>query len=406
MHGLGRRSLSGVAAGDGADPCWEERLALTLVGVSTCDLDAVILHQPLPTHRRMATADRQAGLEGPVSGVVRVTSPHRLGPAPVSVTLPPEHDGGTTAAHSEPADWFGHARFLCSVRPVAGATGYRVARAAAVAAVFDRDRAARQGGVAPYDDGPFDDDGASGRGWPHTIHNSTSMTSRPISRRALTPRRSPPPGAIGAPGSIRPSSTGRSWRWLSCRATKRCSARRTRGDRSAPVHRPARRPRPRALRLSHALCRRLGQRERLERSIPASRGPGRDRALDAGAAGPRAGENRITAEWLTGTEPDLAAYRVWRADTEQALADVRRLAPLATCRSPPGAGRPTQTNRCRADEHRLSARRSHAAGNVSRLHFRAVAVAVDTDRPIRQLGSARRGPAAACAWSGARTRSC
>ena len=37
----------------------------------------------------------------------------------------------------------------------------------------------------------------------------------------------------------------------------------------------------------------------------------------------------MTARWLKGPEPDLAGYRIWRAESREALDDVRRLEPLA-----------------------------------------------------------------------------
>ena len=368
--------------GTGAIPAVEERLALTLVGVSTCDLDAVILHRPLPTHRRMATADRQAGLEGPVSGVVRVTSPHRLGPAPVSVTLPPEDDGDIPAAHSEPADWFGRARFALLFDPVAGATGYRVARAA-VAAVFDRDRAARQGGVAPYDDGPFDDDGAS-EAWLAAHHpqldvdDLTADLDTRVDAAAIT-------------------AAWRDWsawfyppklnREVMALAELPCNEEVFRPAHEGAIARPPF--------IDQLDGRGLGRFVYRMRSVDAS---GNASAWSAAfppvevpdvtaPATPvllalRAGENRITAEWLTGTEPDLAAYRVWRADTEQALADVRRLAPLATLSVAPGS-RQTYTDEPlpggRAFAYRFAA--VDAAGNVSAPTLPAVAVAVDTRPP-------------------------
>jgi hypothetical protein len=368
--------------GAGATPSVQQRLALTLVGVSTCDLDAVVLHEPLPPHRRAATADRQAGLEGPVSGVVRVTAPHRLSPAPVSVTLPPEDDGDVPAARSGPADWFGHARYALAFTPVTGATGYRVARAA-VAALFDRDRAARQGGVAPYDDGPFDDGGAS-EAWLAAHHPELDVDDLTVDLETRADA-----GAIIAAWRdwsawFYPSKLNREVMAL---AELPCNEEVFRPAHEGAISRPPF--------IDELDGRGLGRFVFRVRSVDAS---GNASAWSAAfplveiqdvtaPATPvllalRAGENRITAEWLTGTEPDLAEYRVWRAETPEGLADVRRLAPQAALSVAPGsrqsyADEPLPGGRAFA--YRVAA--VDAAGNVSVATPPAVAVAVDTRPP-------------------------
>jgi hypothetical protein len=96
----------------------------------------------------------------------------------------------------------------------------------------------------------------------------------------------------------------------------------------------------------------------------------------------RAGENRVTAQWLKGREPDLAEYRVWRAESREALDDVRRLAPLAVV---PLTSEAVLTY---ADEdlpglrtffYRVAA--VDAAGNVSQPTAAAAARVVDTGPP-------------------------
>ena len=86
--------------------------------------------------------------QGRASHAVRVTVPRRTAPPRVVVTLPPEQDGDIPADVTEPADWYGRARYTLDFPSVAGAVGYRVLRVS-TAALFAHDSARREPGTVP-----------------------------------------------------------------------------------------------------------------------------------------------------------------------------------------------------------------------------------------------------------------
>lgn len=100
--------------------------------------------------------------------------------------------------------------------------------------------------------------------------------------------------------------------------------------------------------------------------------------------GVTSGERSVTLNWRANAETDLAAYHLWRAETSQALTDVRRLAPTAVIT--PTAGTVIETY---PDEN-LLAGKSYAYrlaavdqnGNVSEPTPVYMARPVDTAAPI------------------------
>jgi hypothetical protein len=368
--------------GAGARPSDTDRWALTLVAVSACDVDAVVLHEPVPPHLPRAARGAGQGLEGPLSQVARVVVPHRGAPPPVAVALPPEEEGDIPADRAEPADWYGRAAYSLEFAHAPGATGYRVLRAS-VPALFENDRVARQAGAEPYADGPFDDLGAS-EAW--LAQNRPGIGVADLTADLET---HPDPLAVLA-----------AWRGWSAWYYSQKLNREVMALAELPCNEPAFCP-------AH------------EGTIPSSpfedtldgRGLGRFvyrlRSVDAsGNAGPwsaafplvevrdvtppampvlvsvLAGENRVTVRWLKGSEPDLAEYRIWRGEAREALDDVRRSEPLAVV--PVGADAVLEL----ADEdlpglrnlfYRVAA--VDAEGNVSRATPAAAARAVDTTPP-------------------------
>ncbi|MCC7205743.1 MAG: hypothetical protein IT323_00460 [Anaerolineae bacterium] len=95
------------------------------------------------------------------------------------------------------------------------------------------------------------------------------------------------------------------------------------------------------------------------------------------------GERSITVRWRANTERDLAAYHIWRAEDPAALADVRRLPPLAVLAPSPGVVAEAFTD---ADlpagvpyHYRIAAIDTN--GNLSRPSALAAGQAVDTSIP-------------------------
>ena len=92
-----------------------------------------------------------------------------------------------------------------------------------------------------------------------------------------------------------------------------------------------------------------------------------------------AGENRVTARWTSGAEPDLAEYRIWRAETREALDDVRRLEPLAVVPAHLDSYDDEDLPGLRTFFYRVAA--VDLAGNVSSASPAAAARVVDTTPP-------------------------
>ncbi len=358
-----------------------EPLGLTLVGVSTCDVDAVILHEPLPPHHRaLRGVDASPGLEGPVSRVARVSVPHRGAPTAVEVTRPPEQDRDIPADHARPADWYGRARYDLAFPTVAGATGYRVLRAS-VAALAERDRSQRQARADPYTAEPFVDQGAS-ESWLAEHYPTLTVDD-------LT-------GTSADAATVQ--AAWRDWsawyypqqlnRTLMDLAELPCNE-----AAFAPAHEGTIAGPPFADTIDG---RGLGRFVYRVRSIDASgnvSGPSPAFPLVevADVTPPAApsvtstlgGESSAVLGWRANREPDLATYRVWRAASTAELADVRRLEPHADLAPTAGAVTETWTDAglaARVDwYYRLAA--VDAAGNVSAPSAIVRARPVDTIPP-------------------------
>ena len=319
--------------GQGARPHDDERWAMTLVAVSACDVDAVVPPEPVPPHlpRRAAARRGGTGLEGPLSRVARVVVPHRDAPGAVVVALP---DGDIPADRAEPADWYGRAAYRLGFAPVPGATEYRVLRAS-VASLFEADRAARRDGLPPYAGGAADVDYAE-------LSNREVMA---LAELACNEPAFLPAGTVAAP-PFDDTLDGRGLGRFVYRV-RSVDASGNAGPWSA------------AFPLVET------------RDVTAPAVPTLTSVLG--------GENRITTQWSAGTEPDLAEYRIWRADSREALDDVRRLEPTATV--------PADTHRF--DDEGLPGLRTFyyrvaavdAAGNVSPATPATAARVVDTTPP-------------------------
>ncbi|MFI7546058.1 fibronectin type III domain-containing protein [Actinoplanes sp. NPDC049599] len=365
--------------GAGHRPEAAERLAETLVAVSTADLDAIVLHEPVPPGPRRARDGAGPGLEGPLSRVARVSVPHRQAPPAVPVALPPEMDGDIPADRAEPADWYGRARYVLSFAAVPSATGYRVGRAS-VAALFENDRVSRQTGLAPYAAGPFDDGGAS-EAWLAEHHPDVSVADLTELPPAPGPRDGAEnPGPSGAGLEVR--AAWRGWAaWFY----------------AAKLNRDV-------MALAELPCNEAALQPAHEGTVDGSpfvddldgRGLGRFvyrvRPVDAsGNAGPWSdafplvevadvtppgtpsvrsalgGEGAVVLTWRANREPDLTAYRIWCAERAGDLADVRRLPAYAEISPTAGVAVQTWTDDGLADRadrcYRLAA--VDASGNVS-----------------------------------------
>jgi len=371
--------------GAAGTPAAHERLASWLVGVSTCDVDAVILHDPLPPRAGALPSrdeDRGPGLEGPLSRIARVSVPHRTPPPPVPVALPPEVDGDIPADRAEPADWYGRARYELAFPSVAGATGYRVLRAS-VAALLARDLAARQVGAAPYGGGPFDDSGAS-EAWLAEHHPTVGVDD-------LTADLDAHPDAAAVLAA---------WRGWSAWYYGQRSNREVMALAELPCNEEAFQPAHEGTVVAPPFTdsvdgRGLGRFVYRVRSVD---GSGNASVLSAAfplaevrdvtpPATPvilavRVGDNRVTVEWARGSEPDLAEYRIWRGESREAVADVRRAVPLAVV--PAGTVGPLVWSDedlpgLRTYFYRLAA--VDDAGNVSEASLATAARVVDTVPP-------------------------
>ena len=390
--------------GVGATPRTNERLALTLAGVSTCDVTAVILHDPVPPGPRTARPRRGEagpGLEGPLSRIARVSVPHRDPPPAVPVDRPPEQDGDIPADRAEPADWYGRARYDLAFSRISGATGYRVGRAS-VAALSESDRAARQAGAAPYADGPFDDGGAS-ETWLREHHPSVAVED-------LTAE-SPSSAAVAA---------WRDWsawfypqrlnRELMALAELPCNEEALRPAHAGTIAGP-----PFADELDG---RGLGRFAYRVRSVDAS---GNASAWSAAfplvevhditppaipsITAALSAQNAVVLSWRPNREPDLAGYRIWRARSAAELDDVRRRPPHAELAPTAGAVSETWTDALAAGLgarcYRLAA--FDGAGNVSAPTAAVAVRPIDTiaPNPTAWLRAERSGPSAVTlAWEG------
>ena len=333
---------------------------MTLVAVSACDVDAVVPPEPVPPHRRAARPPAAAAPDSRARSRVSRVSSSRTGtrPAPSwsrsrTATSPPT---GRSPPTGTAAPRTASASSRSRVPPSTASCGR------ASPPLFEADRAARRDGLPPYAGGAADEDYAE-------LSNREVMALAEL----RVQRRGVPPGARGS-------------------------------DRRAPVHRPARRPRPRALRLSHPLRRRLGQREAWSAAFPPVEVPRRDRARDADAAGParrREPDHRgVAPPAPSPTSPRTASGAPTLSRRWTTCADWRR---WPRCRSPPkpqtyddeaSAGRTSirlSVRRSRRRRQRLTAptppavrgRRRHDAARSARLGGRRA------DRPRRAAGVAR-----------------
>jgi hypothetical protein len=369
----GRRYAAWLPA-VGSRPGPSERLAETLAAVSTADLDAIVLHDPVlpgPRITPLPPADERRvsgpGLEGPLSRVARVSVPYRGTPPAVPVSLPPEQDGDIPADRAEPADWYGRARYALHFAPVPGAVGYRVGRAS-VAAVFENDRVARQSGLTPYIDGPFDDDGASAA-WLAEHHPDVSVADL----TADLTTHSDPLAVLAA---------WRDWaawyygaklnREVMALAQEPCNEAALQPTHEGTVAGPPF--------VDDLDGRGLGRFVYRVRSVDASGNtsvwsdsyplvevadvtpPGTPSVRSALGA-----ESAVVLTWRANREPDLAAYRIWRAERAEDLADVRRRPPHAELSPTAGAAAETWTDEGLVERrdwyYRLAA--VDASGNVS-----------------------------------------
>ena len=364
---VGARYLAWLP-GVGETPAVGERVALMLVGVSTCDVDAVVLGEAQRPVRQPEPDDRGSpGLEGPVSPVVRVSIPHRGAPPTVQIAAAPEQDGDIPADIAEPADWYGRARYELEFAPVAGAVGYRVLRASA-AALFESDRGARQTGSAPYSGGPFDDLGAS-EAWLAEHHSSIAVSDMTADLATH-------------PDAPRVLAAWREWTaWYYPQKPNREIMALAEFPCNEPAFRPAHGGTIAASPFADDLDGRgLGRFVYRVRSVDAS---GNSSPLSAAfplvdvrditpPATPSVtsvlgAESAVVLRWRSNREPDLAAYRIWRARRADELDDVRRLAWHARVAPAPGAVTEVWTDeglRERVDwYYRIAA--VDASGNVS-----------------------------------------
>ena len=333
VHRVGRRELPGLAAGYPARAGRATGGGLALVAVSTSDGDPSVADTWLEPPRSRAAS---VGARRREPDVARRPG---HGPAP----HPPRRRPGraaTRAGRRHPrrpgraGGLVGRARYSLGFPPVAAADGYRVLRAS-VASLFEADRAARRDGLPPYTGGAADADYAE-------LNNREVMA---LAELACNEPAFLPAGTVAAP-PFDDTLDGRG----------------------------------------------LGRFVYRVRSVDASGNAGpwsavfplvETRDVTAPAVptltSVLGGENRITTQWSAGTEPDLAEYRIWRADTREALDDVRRLEPTATV--------PADTHRF--DDEGLPGLRTFyyrvaavdAAGNVSPATPATAARVVDTTPP-------------------------
>jgi hypothetical protein len=309
------------------EPDADEAVAVGFVGVAACDGDPAAADDPCWDRPGRGGLGGRTGREGPTGRAARVAAPHRVPPPALPVTRPPEVDGDVPAVRAEPADWYGRAHWPVPLDPVDGAVGYRVLRAS-TAALFAYDLSLRRTGREPYADGPFPDDGASAS-WLAEHHPSV-----PVADLTADPTTLPAEVAADV------AATWRDWSaWfyprLNNRAVMDLADLDTHREPFRPAH-PGTVPGP------------------VYVDTMDGRGAGRFvyrvRTVDAsGTAGPWSAtlpivelrdvtppktptllsvlgeEDAVSLAWRSGTEPDLAGYRIWRSADPAELTDVRRL---------------------------------------------------------------------------------
>lgn len=318
-------------------PRASEGLALGLVAVTTSDGDPAVADQPQWSDGAHGSLGGRSGSESRGSRVARIHVPHRTPPPPVVVSRPPEVDGDIPADQAEPADWYGRARYTLSFGTVEGATGYRVLRAS-VSALFTRDRYLRQSGQPPYGAGPF----AAGDGSQSWLaENFADLTVGDLTADLAT-----------HPAASRIVDAWRAWaEWYypPLRNVQVMDLADLDGNRDAfqPAHAGTITGSPYRDTIDG---RGLGRFVYRVRAVDAS-----GNAADWSPTFPvvevrdvtppktptvvkaLAADNAAGLMWRAASEPDVAEYRVWRADTPAALDDVRRLPPTAVVAAAPGA---------------------------------------------------------------------
>ena len=305
-------------------PRGSEALAVSLVAVTTSDGDPSVADDPVWDRPGRGGLGGRPGRESRASPVARVSVPGRTAPAPVAVVLPAERDGDIPADRAEPADWYGRARYTLAFPLVAGAAGYRVLRTGA-AALFLRDRTQRQSGTGPYAAGPFDDGGASAD-W--LAANYPALTEADLTANPAT---QPNPEAVRA-----------AWRGWTAWYYPRLLNKEVMALAERPGNEEAFRPAhdgtvPAPPWRDTIDGRGLGRFVYRVRTVDASGNTGAWSAAfplvevhDVTPPAPPVmlsalgDERAVVLTWLRGGEPDLAAYRVWRAERAGTLADVRR----------------------------------------------------------------------------------
>ncbi|MFN8561627.1 MAG: hypothetical protein U0703_08415 [Anaerolineae bacterium] len=338
------------------------------IGVSASDGRAYVEDDPRWTLPQHGALGDQPGNESAVGTPCKIIAVQRAAlPAPGGV--PP---AGTEPIYAQPANYFGQALYTLSWSPVPDDSEYVVYRCSS-AALFDRDSQARREGkgfyatVDPFADDPGFDD------W--LAANYPDLTADTLTTEA--------------------------WRDWSAHFYPALD--------DAQIQALANRPG------SEAAFRRVNTETVTETSYTDTfdgRGQGvylyRVRAMSAanvpGAwsdtyppvhiyditppATPvvtsiLAGERSVTLNWRANAETDLAAYHLWRAETSDALADVRRVAPTAILT--PTAGAVIETY---ADENLLAGKTYayclaavDSSGNVSKPSPVGMARPVDTAAP-------------------------
>ncbi|WP_426513546.1 hypothetical protein ACPPVO_24840 [Dactylosporangium sp. McL0621] len=306
-----------------------EAFAVGFAGVAASDGDPAVADDPRWAAPRRGGLGARPGREGPTGRAARLAVPHRVPPPALPVTRPPDIDGDLPAVQAEPADWYGRARWAVPLAAVGGVVGYRVLRTS-TAALFAYDLSLRRTGRGPYADGPFPDDAGS-LPWLAQEHPSVTLADLAADPATL-------PADVAAEVAV----AWRDWSaWyyprLSNRAVMNLADLDTHREPFQPAH-PGTVPGPSYV------------------DTMDGRGAGRFlyriRTVDAsGTAGPWSAtmpivelrdvtapkpptllsilgeEDAVSLAWRSGTEPDLAGYRIWRAADVAELTDVRRLPP-------------------------------------------------------------------------------
>ena len=323
------------------EPAEGAGLAVALVAVTTSDGDQEVADDPVWSRPGRGELGGRPGRESRASRVARVSVPRRTQPPPVEVERPPEQDGDIPADQAEPADWYGRARYTLGFPPVAAAAGYRVLRAS-TAALFTTDRGQRQSGTGPYADGPFDDEGAS-EAW--LAEHFPSLTVADLLADLAT--------RPDAPAIQAAWRAWMAWFYPGLRNKDVMALAELAGNEEA--FRPAHDGTLPAPPFRDVLDGRgLGRFVYRVRSVDASGNAGAWSAAfplvelrDVTPPAPPVplsalgDEQAVVLSWRTGGDPDLAAYRVWRARRAEDLADVRRRASHAEV--PPATGALVQT---------------------------------------------------------------